>query len=131
MIFKINGYTLPTPARGMTVQRQQLVDSARNAKGEVVASKVNRRLLKFDGITFPHLTSKEWGRVLQEIEKFKGTVTFYDPLIQGFATMAVYWGDASEEPFKINPKTGEVLEYINCKCNIIDMGTSKRKVSRL
>lgn len=125
--FQINGIELPYPARGLGMQRQQFVDSARNANGQVVAQKINRRLFKFDGLEWKHLTASQWTAILREIEKFEGTVTFwnaYSPQSPngGFETRKVYWGDASEEIHKINPATGQVLEYINCKANLIDMG---------
>lgn len=120
--FQINGIDLPVPARGLTVQRQQFVDSARNAMGQVIAQKINRRILKFEPLEWRHLTASQWRSILVEIEKFDGTLRFWNNLSGSFETIKVYWGDASEEVFKINPSTGEVLEYINCKCNIIDMG---------
>jgi hypothetical protein len=120
--FKINGVNLPVPSRGLTVQRQQFVDSARNAQGQIIAQRINRRLIKFDSVEWAHLTAVEWRAILLEIEKFEGELYFFNNLLGQFQTMKVYWGDASEEPFKINPTTGEVLEYINCKCNIIDCG---------
>ncbi len=121
-LFKINGIDLPYPSRGLVVQRVQTVDSARNANAQVVAQKINRRLLKFDNLRWAHLTASEWRSILTEIEKFDGTLTFFDNLTGTIVSRKVYWGDASEEPFKINPDTGEVTEYINCKCNIIDCG---------
>lgn len=120
--FKINGVELPYPSTGLVVQRQQFVDSARNALGQVVAQKINRRILKFDSLVWKYLTASEWRSILQEIEKFEGELYFFDNLSGTFVTRKVYWGDASEEVFRINPSTGEVLEYLNCKCNIIDMG---------
>lgn len=120
--FQINGVELPVPATGLTVKRQQFVDSARNAQGQVVAQKINRRIVKFDNLVWKHLTATEWSAILQEIEKFEGTLTFWDALSKSFITRRVYWGDAEEEVFKINPTTGEILEYINCSCNLIDMG---------
>jgi hypothetical protein len=122
MMFKINGVVLPYPSTGLVVQRQQFVDSARNAQGQVVAQKINRRILKFDSLVWKHLTASEWRAILQEIEKFTGELYFWDNLTGTFITRQVYWGDASEEVFKINPSTGEVLEYLNCKCALIDMG---------
>lgn len=119
---KINGVVLPYPATGIVVQRSQFVDSTRNALGQVIAQKINRRIIKFDSLEWKHLTASEWRSILTEIEKFEGTLEYWDNLSGTFKSIKVYWGDASEEVFKINPDTGEVLEYINCKCNIIDMG---------
>ena len=119
---KINGVVLPYPATGIVVQRSQFVDSTRNALGQVIAQKINRRIIKFDSLEWKHLTASEWRSILTEIEKFEGTLEYWDNLSATFKSIKVYWGDASEEVFKIDPDTGEVLEYINCKCNIIDMG---------
>ena len=120
--FKINGIDLTVPSVGLNVKRQQFVDSARNAFGKVVAQKINRRILKFDGLKWSHLTAVQWRAILVEIEKFEGELYFFNNLSGTFETIKVYWGDASEQVFKINPDTGEVLEYINCSCNIVDMG---------
>lgn len=119
---KINGVVLPYPSRGLTVQRQQLVDSARNAQGQVVAQKINRRINKINNLEWKHLTASEWRAIQVEIEKFEGTLEYWDNLSGSFKSIRVYWGDEESEIWKINPSTGEVLEYVNCKCNIIDMG---------
>lgn len=119
---KINDKVLPYPAVGLKMERQQLVDSGRNANGEIIAQRINRRLWKFSGLEWKHLTASQWREILIEIEKFEGTLTFWNNLTGTFETKKVYWGDTSEEIWKINKATGEVLEYINCKCNIIDMG---------
>lgn len=63
-----------------------------------------------------------YSEVLNFIEGFKGDVQFYDPLRGRVATYEMYWGDSSETIFKVDPKSRKVLEYINCKCNLIDMG---------
>lgn len=120
--FAINGKELPYPATGLQVQRQQLVDSKRNAAGEVVAQKINRRLFKFNNLKWAHLTADQWRDILVEIEKFEGELSFWDVMTGQIITKKVYWGDCSEDIFKINPKTGEILEYTNCTCNLIDMG---------
>lgn len=119
---RVNGKTLTYPSYGLSVQRQQFVDSARNALGQVVAQKINRRIFKFEALQWKHLTASQWHDILIEIEKFEGTLEWYNTLTKTYETTRVYWGDASEEIFKINPATGEVLEYINCKANLIDMG---------
>jgi len=119
---KINGVTLPYPARGLNIQRQQFVDSARNGLGQVVAQKVNRRIDKINALEWKHLTASQWRQIQTEIEKFEGELEYWDNLSGSFITRKVYWGDESAEVWKINPATGEVLEYANCKANLIDMG---------
>lgn len=117
----INGVQLPAPDKGLRILRQQLVDSGRNAKGQVVAQKINRRLLKVDALQWSYLTATEWGAILKQIEKFEGTVKIWDARTNGFLTFKIYWGDAEEEPFEVD-ENGNILTYVNCKCNVIDMG---------
>jgi hypothetical protein len=119
---KINSIVLPYPSIGLTIQRQQFVDSARNSLGQVVAQKINRRIDKLDGLEWKHLTATEWRAIQVEVEKFEGILEYWDNLSGTFKTRKVYWGDESSEIFKINPETGQVLEYINCKANLIDEG---------
>jgi len=119
---KINGISLPVPSTGLVVKRQQFVDSARNAQGQVVAQKINRRILKFDKVVWKFLPASVWRSILVEIEKFEGELYFFNNLSGSFETIRVYWGDASEQIHRIDSTTGEVLEFVNCSCNIIDMG---------
>lgn len=120
--FSINGVELPYPARGLKLERQQLVDSQRNALGQVVAQKINRRLDKFSALQWKHLTASQWRTIQREINKFEGTLRYWDNVSGSFVSRKVYWGDESSEIWKIDPSSGAVLEYINCSCNIIDMG---------
>lgn len=120
--FSINGVELPYPAVGLIFERQQLVDSKRNALGQVVAQKINRRQMKFSSLEWKHLTAAEWRRIQHEIDKFEGTLRYWDNPSGGFINRKVYWGDESAEVWKINPTTGEILEFANCKCNLVDMG---------
>lgn len=117
----INGKQLPAPDNEVKIQRQQLVDSGRNAKGQVVAQVINRRLLKVDSLQWSYLTSSQWHSILTEIEKFEGTVKIWDARTQRFLTFQIYWGDAEEQPFEVD-SSGKILSYRNCKCNVIDMG---------
>lgn len=117
----INGIQLPAPDNSAKILRQQLVDSARNANGQVVAQKINRRLLKVDGLQWSYLPAETWSTILQQIEQFTGTLKIWDARINNFTTLQIYWGDAEEQPFEID-STGKILSYRDCKCNVIDMG---------
>jgi hypothetical protein len=75
-----------------------------------------------EGLKWTYLPAATWRAVLTEIEKFTGTVQFWDARTNALLEIQVYWGDASEEPFEVNMATGEILSFINCECNIIDMG---------
>lgn len=118
----INNIQLPMPDLGLKVLRTQLVDAGRNAQGQVVAQKINRRLLKLEPLKWSYLPASTWSTILQEIEKFEGVLKLWDTRTNAFVEMQVYWGDASDEPWHINTSTGEILDYRNCQCNVIDMG---------
>lgn len=118
---RINGITLPSPARGLTEGWYQIVDSSRNANGVVVAQKIGRRQLKLDSLSWPYLTAAQWGAILKEIDKFYGTLSYFDARTRTRRTLKVYWGDASAEPYWVD-NSGDPTHYINCKCNIIDVG---------
>ncbi len=118
---KWNGKYLPFPKYLTEVERQQLSDDTRNAKGVVIASKVNRRQVKIK-LTWPHLTAREWADILEYIEDFIGDVSFYDPLHNRIVTRRMYWGNSTETIFKLSSDKSQVEEYINCTCNLIDCG---------
>jgi hypothetical protein len=128
MFIKINSYELPCPARGINFQYQQLVDSERNAMGVMVGQKINRRLIKLDGVKWPFLTDAEWSLILIEIEKFRGTLTYWDSRLQGFYEMEVYWGDATGVPEELDSE-GRIIKWRDCQCNIVDTGNVRTAVS--
>lgn len=118
----INGVALPTPKYGFSYIVTTTVDSSRNADAQVTGSKVGRDQIKFDSLEWPHLDAKTWSAVLKEFEKFKCAVKYYDPVKTKWMTRYMYPGDRSFKLWKADPRTGEPLEYIDCKCNLIDMG---------
>ena len=60
------------------MKTEQLVKSTRNANGQVVAQKINRRLLKFDSLKYPLLTRKQVVWLKQKVANFSVRVTYYD-----------------------------------------------------
>lgn len=118
----INGVALPIPKRGFTYICTTTVDSSRNANAQVTGSKVGRDQIKLNNLEWGYLDADTWGRVLREFEKFKVAIKYYDPVKQQWMTRYMYPGDRTFEPFKINTQTGVPISYINCKCNLIDMG---------
>ena len=117
----INGVALPMPKTGFSYTVTTTVDSSRNANAQVTGSKVGRDQIKLNNLEWPHLDAATWGRALREFEKFKVSIKYWDPVKQKWIMRYMYPGDRTFEVFKINSK-GEPTEYINCKCNLIDMG---------
>lgn len=121
----INGVGLPTPKKGLKYIYTTTVDAGRNAEGAVTGSKVGRDQIKINDLEWAYLDGRTWSNVLREFEKFRLNVKYFDPAKQKWITRLMYPGDRSFELLKADPITGEPLEYINCKCNLIDMGYGK------
>lgn len=118
----INDVPLPIPKRGLSYTVTTTVDSSRNANAQVTGSKVGRDQLKLDNLEWAHLDATTWSRALKEFEKFKCRIRVFDPVSMTWITRYFYPGDRTFELWKADPNTGQPLEYVNCKCNLIDMG---------
>ena len=62
--------TVNNPAIGYTEQSEQLVRSTRNAKGQVVSQKINRRINKFENLYWPYLSRYDVNWLKKQIAKF-------------------------------------------------------------
>lgn len=123
-LLKINGVSL-TPSSAATMVTSQFVDSARNANAKIIAQKINRRQIKYDGIQWNYLTYDEWRQIRLLLENFKANVTYWDEYENRAVTRLFYFGDSSATPFEFDSKNYDVakpLSYLNCQVNIIDMG---------
>ncbi len=119
--FSINGIDLPSPARGLTINRTQQLDQGTNALGQIVAQKINRRKTNINNIVWSYLKAEEWKTILNEINKVSGELKFYDALSGQMITRTVLWGDTSEEPLFLDDN-GNVTVFVNCSVTVQDMG---------
>ena len=131
--------TINNPAIGYTEQSEQLVRSTRNAKGEVVAQLINRRLNKFDNLYWPYMSRVNLAELKQEIKKFYCDISYWDDEQELYITRKFYWGDLSATPCEWEtvrlenhgiPKRDTLgrpiyikrpIWYKDVKCNLIDM----------
>jgi len=118
----INGKEFPAPARGLGFEIETTVTAGRNASNQFVGQKVGRDQQKVNDLSWPHLSATVWAELLQEFEKFELTVTYPDMVNNVWKTVKMYPGNRTATPFKVSNETGLPTEYINCKCNIVDMG---------
>lgn len=125
VLFKFDGEPIPgNPARGYLELSEQLVNSTRNANGEVVAQKINRRLRKFDSLKWPYLSRAQVTWLKQKVANFTVDVTYFDSEDDRIVTRKFYFGDMSAEPCDWD-RSGEIMvptRYTNVSVNIIDMG---------
>lgn len=120
--------TVNNPAIGYTEQSEQLVKSTRNAKGQVVAQKINRRLNKFDNLYWPYMSRVNITELKKEIAKFICNLSYWDDEANAFITRSYYWGDFEATPceWEMINVSGRYVKrpiwYKDVKCNLIDMG---------
>ena len=69
-IMYINGREFPSPKRYPEMIVSTLVNSGRNALGEVVGQKVGRDQYKMNNMVWPHLDAETWSAMLKEFENF-------------------------------------------------------------
>lgn len=124
--------TVNNPAIGYTENSEQLVKSTRNANGQVVAQTVNRRLNKFDSLTWPYLSRYDVNWLKKQIAKFNCNLTYWDDEKEQVMTREFYWGDFEATPCEwetVKHYVGNNYFYIkrpiwykDVKCNLIDKG---------
>ena len=131
---RYKGHTLNTvnnPARDYVEKSEQLVRSTRDANGRVISQKINRRLNKFDSLTWPYLSRKSVHWLKQQIANFDCKLTYWDDEKEAWMDRDYYWGD-----FEATPCEWETVElksqpgfyfkrptwYKDVKCNLIDKG---------
>ena len=121
-LITINGKAFPAPDRGLTPTIATLVSAGKNANGEFVGQKVGRDQLKYDNMIWSYLKADTWAAMLQEFKKFECTVQLANPETNAWVTIRMYPGNRTCEPLTLDPRTGLPKDYINCKCDIVDMG---------
>lgn len=119
----IAGITVPQPRRGLNIQIATIVDSARNANGEVVGQKVGRDQQKLNDLQWGYLDGNTWRAILAKFDSdFFVQVTYPDMVTGTWTTRTMYCGDREATPLWLDEETGLPTGYINCKMNLIDTG---------
>lgn len=120
-IIEINGVQLPCPRYGIELIRSIVVDSGRNANGEVVGQQVGRELWKINNLEWVGLLPSEWANIENALRKngFFCTVRFRGD--DGFHTITMYPSDITVKPLFYDEKKG-YYRYESCKFNLIDCG---------
>lgn len=122
--------TVNNPSIGYVEKSEQLVKSTRNANGQVIAQKINRRLNKFDSLTWPYLSRVSVNWLKQQIAKFDCKLSYWDDENEVWRTRDYYWGDFEATPCEWETVRLEGTDfyfkrpiwYKDVKCNLIDKG---------
>ena len=121
-----NAITLPQPRRGLNLKVATIVDSSRNAKGEVIGQKVGRDQQKIDNLQWAYLPASTWSNILKMFDKnFFVYVQYYDMVYNKWTIRRMYPGDRSATPYWLNKNTGKPTHYVDCKVNLVDVGGYK------
>lgn len=120
-VLEFEGDVLPCPST-LDYEGQQLVDSARNALGEVVAQKINRRQVKLN-LGWNALNKEDLKTILECVESFSGKVKYYDPKSGKFIERTMYWGDYTVSTYWVE-KNGTPKLFTSLSTSLIDMGLS-------
>lgn len=121
-LVSVDGYDFPEPAtyNGNT---STLVDSSRNVQGKMVGSVVRDDIAKIE-ISWRYLTVEQWARIqkcFKGFDKFINNVTFFDQSVGGWVTKEMYVSDRKANMFRRDPKTGEVLGWVNPSLSLIEV----------
>lgn len=117
-----NGTELPCPSK-CDFEGQQTVDSARNANAEVIAQKINRRMVKMS-LTWNVLKPSEILTILNCVEIFSGLVNYYDPKTGNRINRQMYWGDYKVSTYWSDKESGNPKMFTGLTASLIDMGLS-------
>lgn len=102
-----------------------LVDSARNAQGVVVGAVIRDDVGKVQ-IGWKYLTVKQWADILKCFSiarggKFYNNVTFFCQDTGDWTTREMYVSDRTANMFRRDPKTGDVLGYVDCSLSLVEV----------
>lgn len=116
--------TVPCPSAGKAAfETSRMVDSARNASGELVGRMVGRSLHK-QNLAWERIACEKWWEMNRWFEQ--GHFTFYCHLFNHnlgrWETRLFYLGDVKTNPFLVDPGTGEPRFYRDASFNVIDCG---------
>lgn len=116
-------FGIPAPEFGSAAETQRLVDSARNAHGEVVATMIGRSSDK-QNMTWKVLPPEIWWSMNQFLES-NGMFfwcRYFSHNTGVWRVRQFYAGDVYCEPDRVDCENGPAMYYRNCTLNVIDQG---------
>ena len=123
-LVSVGGYDFPEPS-AYSANTSTLVDSSRNAEGRMVGSVIRDDISKVE-ISWKYLTVEQWARIQKCFRqsaggKFINTVTFFDQSAGGWVTKEMYVGDRKANVFRRDPKTGDLLGWVDPSLSLIEV----------
>ena len=120
----VGGHAFPEPAT-YSGNTATLVDSARNTQGVMVGSVIRDDIAKVE-ISWRYLTVEAWAAINKAFKmsaggKFINLVEFFDQSAGSWVTKEMYVSDRSAGAWRRDPKTGELLGWMDCKLSLIEV----------
>ena len=116
----VRGYALPEPS-GYSANTATLVDSARNVNGYVIGSVIRNDVAKIE-LEWRYLTVAQWANILSLFNhSFYNDVTFFNQSSGTYETRQMYVGDRKAGMWRRDPRTLEVMGYVDCKFSLIEV----------
>ena len=120
-LVRVGDYDFPEPS-SYSGNTSTLVDSARNVQGKMVGSVIREDVAKIE-ISWRYLTVEQWSKILQcfSKRKFINNVTFFDQSVGGWVTKEMYVSDRKANVFRRDPKTGEIIGWVDPSLSLIEV----------
>ncbi len=123
-LVKVGDYELPEPS-AYSGNTSTLVDSARNALGQMIGSVIRDNVAKVE-ISWRYLTVEQWARILKCFRlssggNFVNLVTFFDQSAGGWVTRRMYISDRKAGMWRRDPNTGDVLGWTDCSLSLVEV----------
>ena len=116
----VNGVALPEPSEYKALT-STIVDSGRNVSGYVVGSVVRSDVAKIE-LSWRYLTLEQWAGVIGPFdENFYCDVRFMNQSTGAYTTRQMYVSDRTASMWRRNPKTGEVMGWVDCSLSLVEV----------
>jgi hypothetical protein len=116
----VAGVALPEPSE-YSASTSTIVDSARNVSGYVIGSVVRSDVAKVE-LKWRYLTARQWADILSLFtNNFYNNVRFFNQATADYTTRQMYVGDRSAGMWRRHPSTGEIMGFLECSLNLIEV----------
>lgn len=118
-LVSIGGYNFPEPSTYSAVT-STIVDSARNVNGYVVGSVIRPGVAKIE-LSWKYLTVQQWANILSLFrDSFYNDVRYFSQDTGTYEIRTFYVSDRDASMFRRDPKTGEVMGWLNPKLSLVE-----------
>lgn len=123
-LVSVDGYDFPEPST-YSGNTATIVDSARNTQGVMIGSVIRDDVGKVE-LSWRYLTVKQWADIQKCFRKGSGgkfinNVTFFDQAVGRWVTKKMYVNDRTAGMWRRDPKTGEILGWVECSLSLIEV----------